>query len=111
MKLARLLRFRIHTLMLAVCAVGLLIWAGMMGMRSYDYYQRAKLYRYQEIAWREVAAARAQWAEFGGRCSAYFAKLAQKYREAMWRPWMHVEPDPFAPGVEEALAELRSRSS
>jgi hypothetical protein len=41
------------------------------------------------------------WAQFGSQCADYYAQLAQKYRRAMWRPWMPVAPDPHAPGFDQ----------
>jgi hypothetical protein len=105
----RLPRFRVRTLMVAVVVVALLVWGAMMGSRSYDYYRRARVYGTQERGWRAIAARDGQWAEFGSECAEYFAQLAGKYRRAMWRPWMPVAPDPFAPGVREAMeAERRA---
>ena len=94
--------FRVRTLMAAVVVVALLVWASMMGSRSYDYYGRARKYAEQEQGWREIAA-RNRWdSKFASECAEYFAGLTGKYRRAMGRPWLRVEPDPWAPGAEAA---------
>ena len=93
--------FRVRTFMAAVVVVALLVWASMMGSRSYDYYGRARMYAEQERGWREIAA-RNRWdSKFASECAEYFAGLGGKYRRAMGRPWVRVEPDPWAPGGEE----------
>ena len=90
----RLPRFRVRTLLVLVAAVGVLIWGAMMGWRSCGYYRRASVYATQEYGWRQIAA-RGRWdARFASECAGYFAQLTQKYRRAMWRPWMPVAPDP-----------------
>jgi hypothetical protein len=106
----RLPRFRVRTLMLAVAAVALLVWGGMMGVRSYDYSRRARFYGEQERGWREIAARNRLRPEFSRECAEYFAQLTRKYRRAMWRPWAPVAPDPYAPGVREYLDQLERAS-
>jgi hypothetical protein len=99
-------RFRVRTLMLAVGVTALLVWGAMMGTRSYDSYRLAREYSTRERGWREIAARRLQLKddpggeEFRSQCVQYFARLAAKYRRAMWRPWMPVAPDPHAPGYD-----------
>ena len=105
----RTMRFRVHTLMAAVGVVALLIWGAMMGLRSYDYYRRASKYSLEERVWRE-STARGDWRrEVGSECADYFARLAEKYRRAMWRPWLPVAPDPHAPGYDQRI-EQESRA-
>jgi hypothetical protein len=107
----RLPRFRVRTQMVIVALVALLIWGAMMGSRSYDYYRRAAEYGFNERGWRETAARRREWAQFGSQCAEYYAQLAEKYRRAMWRPWMPLAPDPHAPGwdaYQEQEQRLRS---
>jgi hypothetical protein len=114
----RVPRLRVRTLMLAVGVVALLIWGAMMGLRSYVYYQRARVFRTQERPWREHAArdraiptrTRSVAAIHGPRIAEYYAPLARKYRRAAWRPWMPVAPDPPAPGYEEYVRQNRLRS-
>jgi hypothetical protein len=96
----RLPSFRVRTLMAAVVVVALLIWASMMGSRSYDYYRRARMYAEQEYRWRESAARKGPLSAFSSECAEYFEGLTRKYRRAMWRPWLPVELDPWAPGAE-----------
>jgi hypothetical protein len=101
----RLPRFRVQTLLVAVGAVALLIWAAIMGTRSYVYYRLATSYGTYERQWREMAARdsgnparpRSIAVRWGPKIAEYYAPLAQKYRRAMWRPWMPVAPDPPAP--------------
>jgi hypothetical protein len=103
----RLPRFRVRTVMIAVGVVALLVWGAMMGTRSYDYYRLAREFSTQERGWREIAA-RNRWpADFGRQCAEYYALLVQKYRRAMWRPWMPVAPDPHAPGFDQWLEQER----
>ena len=101
--------FRVRTLMMAVGAVGLLTWGAMMASRSYDYSRRAREYGAREFGWRQIAARHEDQAEFHEECVRYFAQLAGKYRRAMWRPWMHVGPDPHAPGFD-LWVELERRA-
>jgi hypothetical protein len=101
------MRFRVRTLMAAVGVVALFIWGAMMGLRSYVYYRRASTYRLEERVWRE-STARGQWRrEVGSECAEYFAQLAEKYRRAMWRPWLPVAPDPHAPGYDQWIEQER----
>lgn len=94
--------------MVAVGVVALLIWGAMMGTRSYVYYRLAKSYSTEERGWRESAAmargnpsrARSVGAVYGPQIAEYYAPLARKYRRAMWRPWIPLDPDPPAPGSE-----------
>jgi hypothetical protein len=103
----RMPRFRVRTLMLAVGLVAVLVWAAMMGSRSYDYYRRARFCSFAERGWRE-STARGRWRrEIGSECADYYAQLASKYRRAMWRPWMPVAPDPHAPGFDQWLEQER----
>jgi hypothetical protein len=98
----RLPRFRVRTLMIAVGVVALLIWGAMMGTRSFVYYRLARTYGTYERQWREMAVrdrgiptrARSVHVKWGPQIAEYYAPLAQKYRRAMWRPWMPVAPDP-----------------
>ncbi len=105
----RMRGFRVRTLMIAIGAVGLLTWGAMMASRSYDYSRRAREYGAQEFGWRQIAARHEDedQAEFHAECVRYFAELAGKYRRAMWRPWMHVAPDPHAPGFDQWLEQER----
>jgi hypothetical protein len=101
----RLPRFRVRTLMLAEGVVALLVWGAMMGTRSYVDYRLARSYSFEERGRRENAAkargkpsrARTVGAVYGPQSAEYHAPLAEKYRRAMWRPWMPVAPDPPPP--------------
>lgn len=101
----RLPRFRVRTLMIAVGVVALLIWGAMMGTRSYIYYTLARTYGTNERQWREMAVRdrgnptrlRSVAVRWGPQIAEFYAPLARKYRRAMWRPWMPVDPDPTAP--------------
>jgi hypothetical protein len=103
----RLPRFRVRTLMVVVGVVALLVWGAMMGLRSYDYYRRARFYGLQEYGWRESAARGRFRADFCSECAEYYAQLTRKYRRAMWRPWMPVAPDPHAPGYDQWIEQER----
>ena len=101
MAIMRLPRLRVRTFMLLVGVVAVLAWAAMMGLRSYDYYQRAKTYSIQERTWREMAQrdlaegkTRTIAARTGLQTADYYAPLVRKYRRAMWRPWISVEFEP-----------------
>jgi hypothetical protein len=100
----RLPRFRVRTLMVLVGVVALLIAGSMMGLRSYVYYRLASTYSRYERDWRIMARrdldrgdTRSVSARWGLQIAEFYAPLAQKYRRAMWRPWMPVAPDPPAP--------------
>jgi len=99
----RLRSFRVRTLMIAVGVVALLIWGAKMASQSYDYSRRAREYGAQERGWRAIASRnrRPEWKQFHSECVQYFARLSAKYRQAMWRPWMPVAPDPHAPGFDQ----------
>ena len=76
---------------------------GFMGARSYHVLHAATEYAQQESGWREIAARdppRRPWGNprFEWDCAEYFKGLSQKYRTAMWQPWMPVAPDADAPG-------------
>ncbi len=72
-----------------------------MGSRSYDYFRLAREYSAHENGWREIAA-RGRWdAKFASECAEYYTQLARKYRRAMWRPWVPVDPDKHAPGYDQ----------
>lgn len=107
----RPLRFRVRSLLVAVAIVAVLIWAVRMGSRSYVYYQLARQYSFNELDWRLTGANGRFRREFSFECANYFAKLAAKYRRAMWRPWQSVEPDPLAPGVAEYLEQQRREAA
>jgi hypothetical protein len=101
--------------MLAVGVAALFVWGAMMAIRSYHYCKLAKLYSFREQGWREIAArargdparARTVGAVYGPQIAEYYAPLAEKYRRAMWRPWMPVAPDPHAPGYDEWVEQER----
>ena len=103
----RTMQLRVRTLMLAVGVVALLVWGAMMGSRSYDYYRRAKFYSFEEYGWRETAVSGQFPADSRSERAEYFAELKRKYRNAMWRPWMPVAPDPHAPGFDQWLEQQR----
>ncbi|GAC1314905.1 MAG: hypothetical protein NVSMB14_15100 [Isosphaeraceae bacterium] len=91
------------------------LWSGMMGSRSYEYYKRASYYGNQELRWRESAdkdrgnpaRKRSIGVIYGRQFAEYYAPLARKYRRAMWRPWIPVDPDPHAPGYDKWLEQER----
>jgi hypothetical protein len=105
----RLPNFRVRTLMIAVGVVALLIRGAMMASRSYDYHRRAREYGEKERGWREIASRNRvpEWKQFHSECVQYFAGLSAKYRQAMWRPWMPVAPNPHAPGFDQWLEQER----
>jgi hypothetical protein len=81
------------------------------GLRSYVCYRLATNYSLEERVWRE-STARGDWRpEVGSECADYFARLAGKYRRAMWRPWLPIAPDPLAPGVEAYQEQQRREAA
>lgn len=97
----RLPRLRVRTYMLLVGVVAVLVWAAMMGLRSYDYYRRASIYSLQQRTWRENAQrhlrqgnTRTVAARWGLQIADHYAPLVRKYRQAMWRPWIPVDSEP-----------------
>ena len=102
----RLPHFRVRTLMIAVAVLALLFWVTTMGTRSFICYRLASEYGTYERQWREMAirdrgipsrARSSIAAKWGPDIAEFYAPLAEKYRRAMWRPWMPVAPDPPAP--------------
>lgn len=103
----RLPRFRVRTLMIAVIVVALLLWASILGTRSFVDYTLASQYASHARGWRQIAS-RGRWdAQFASDCAQYFTRLALKYRRAMWRPWLPVAPDPHAPGFDQWQEQQR----
>jgi hypothetical protein len=95
--------------MAAVVVTAFVLWALMMGSRSYVFYLRAREYSAQERGWRQIAL-RNRWPEqrqFHWDCVHYFEQLSAKYRHAMWRPWLPVAPDPHAPGYDQWIEQER----
>jgi hypothetical protein len=87
--------------MLLVGVVAMLVWVAMMGLRSYDYSQRASIYSFQERHWRANAQrdlaqgkTRTIEARWGLRIADYYASLVRMYRREMWRPWIAVDYEP-----------------
>jgi hypothetical protein len=107
----RLPSVRVRTLMLVVAVVAFLIWGGMMGVRSYDYYDRTIKYEKQERGWRASAAEGQFRADFSSECVEYFARLSRKYRRAMWHPWESVASDPHAPGYDQWVEQEGSKNA
>ena len=104
----RLPRFRVRTLMIVVGVVALLIWGAMLASRSYDYYRREGIRSpgAADGANRlEEPSARVEAISFGVR--PVLRAVGAKYRQAMWRPWMPVAPDPHAPGYDQWLEQER----
>jgi hypothetical protein len=98
------IRLRLRTLMLAVAAAALLLWAAMMGVRSYVYARRARAFAAQEQAWRQIGARSRGWTKAAAEIADYYALLARKYHRAARSPWRPVGPDPPAPGVRDDAA-------
>ena len=101
MAIMRLPRLRVRTCMLLVGVVALLVWGTMIGVRWYEYYQRARIYSIQERDWREMAHrdlrhgnTRTIAATSGLQAADYYGRLVRKYRRAMWRPWIPVDREP-----------------
>ena len=119
MVIMRLPRARVRTYMLLVGIVAVLVWAAMMGSRSYDSYQRARIYRIQERNWREIAQrdlrqgnTRTIAATLGLQIADYYAPLVRKYRRAMRRPWIPVEYEsPFFYPAGPPPAEIPSATA
>jgi hypothetical protein len=92
--------------MIIVGLVALLIWAAMMGTRSYAYYQLAREHGSYEHGFREQTPVDyVHILNPGCRPGCrqvmpieefveYHAILARKYRRAMHYPWLPVAPDP-----------------
>jgi hypothetical protein len=98
MAIMRLPRLRVRTYMLLVGVVALLVWSAMIGVRWYAYYRLVRTYSFQERQWRENAQrdlrqgkTRTIEARWGLQTADYYARLVQKYRRAMSRPWISVE--------------------
>ncbi len=87
-------RFRVRTLMAAVGLATVLVWAAMMGFRSWVHYSLASSYSFQERGWRKAAAEGHLRREDCLECAEFCAQMAGKHRRAMWRPWLPVAPDP-----------------
>ena len=101
MAIMRLPRLRVRTCMLLVGVVALLVWGTMIGVRWYEYCQRARIYSIQERDWREMAHrdlrhgnTRTIAATSGLQAADYYGRLVRKYRRAMWRPWIPVDWEP-----------------
>jgi hypothetical protein len=78
------------------------------------YYQRARTYSIQERQWREIARrdldqgnTRTLAARGGVQIADYYALLVQKYRRAMWRPWIAVDFEPPYFTVPEQPIDVR----
>jgi hypothetical protein len=80
--------------MAAVGLVAVLVWAAMMGFRSFIHYSLASRYSFQERGWREEAAHGHIRREDCLECADFCAQMAGNHRRAMWRPWVAVDPDP-----------------
>ena len=80
--------------MAAVGLMAVLVWAAMMGFRSFVHYSLASSYSFQERGWRKEAAEGRMWREDCLECADFSAQMAGKHRRAMWRPWVAVAPDP-----------------
>lgn len=93
--------------MIATGLMALLLWSAMMGTRSYIYHRRAREFRFQERGWRNSAVKGRFPADFCLECADYFARLSQKYQQAMWRPWQPLSPDPHAPGYDQWVEQER----
>ncbi|MHC5541594.1 hypothetical protein ACYOEI_25510 [Singulisphaera rosea] len=107
----RLTRLSIRTLMIVVAITAFLMWGGRMGARSLDYHRRSTYYSTQAANWRELATRNHPWKAFRSQCAEYFTALARKYRRASWRPWLPVDPDPYAPGAREAEQAASRKTS
>jgi hypothetical protein len=97
----RLPRLRVRTYLLLVGIVALLVWGTMMGGLCYLYYERARIYSFQERQWREHARrdldqgnTRTIAARWGMQIADHYVPLVRKYRRAMWRPWIAVDVEP-----------------
>ena len=103
----RLPSFRVRTLMVMVVAVALLVWGSMMGSRSYEYYGRARMFAEQEQGWREIAARKKVGLEIrlGMQLNISKGLTAEISPGNVDDPWLVVEPDPWAPGAEEAYRQ------
>ncbi len=103
-------RLRLRTLMLLMAAATLMLWGATLGWRSYGCYLRARELATHAEGWHQIAARGGSLAHFADECASYYAPLAAKYRRAMWRPWLPIEPDPHAPGYD-AWVEQERRAS
>jgi hypothetical protein len=91
--------------MFTIALVAFLLWGARMSVRSIIYFRLARDYGTYERQWREMSARDRAMpdrktsisAVWGEDIAAFYAPLARKYRQAMWRPWVPVEPDPPAP--------------
>ena len=91
----RAIRFRVRTLMAAVGLMAVLLWAVIMGFRSFIHYSLAREYSFKERRSREQAANdRFPPPENSLEFADFCAQMVVKHRRTMWRPWLPVAPDP-----------------
>ncbi len=131
----RLPSFRVRTLMLTVGVVGMLIWGGMIGTRTYVYFRLAREYGAYERGWRYMAArdranpctrARTVSAVWGVQTADYYAPVGPEIspgdvapldtrrtrssRAHVWRaPRLGRDPDNSSGAVREFHCLVRTR--
>jgi hypothetical protein len=87
---------RLRTLMLAVAALALALWAGLMASRSATYCDIAARHAAEAASLEDCAG----YAEPGGivrRRADHHARLRDKYLRASRRPWLILDDDPPVP--------------
>jgi hypothetical protein len=105
----RRLNFRLRTLLMAVAIVALLLWGGMLAIRSITYafwangvakkrdaYQADTLALERRAA-KGLTAKEAELLAFGHRMMEYLARQQARYERAARSPWRPAEPDPPPP--------------
>jgi hypothetical protein len=102
-------RITVRRLMVAVAIVGMLLWGGMLAVRSITYafwaggvakkrdaYQ-ADILALEGRAAKGPTAKEAELLAFGHRMMEYLARQQARYENAARYPWLSVEPDPPMP--------------
>jgi hypothetical protein len=87
---------RLRTLMLAVAALALTLWAGLMVLRSATYCDIAARHAAEAASLENCSG----YAEPGGivrRRAGHQARLRDKYLQASRQPWLILDDDPLVP--------------
>jgi hypothetical protein len=105
----RRLNFRLRTLLMAVALAALLLWGGMLAIRSATYaffangvakkqaaYQ-ADILAMERRAAKGLTPKEAAQLAFGHRMMEYLARQQARYERAARSPWLPTKPDPLPP--------------
>ena len=104
------LNFRLRTLLMAVAITAVLLWGGMLAIRSVtfafwaggvakkrDAYQADILALERRAASKGLTAKEAELLAFGHRMMEYLARQQARYERTARYPWLPAEPDPPPP--------------